>query len=335
MTRSATLGLLGFLGLFGLLGAGIGGVVGYRIAREQEPAPIVAGEPPAARRARLDAESLERELRRVQLADVATSEDPLVVDTFPVTFRDEISIERDHEPGADPADLVPMRERIAELEAEVARLTEIVRTGDERKQRIKRLIAKEPLRHGELYLELFERAMDGEAIALDPTPMLPLLLRLVDETGVAAAPIEDEARRVKPEPRIEDTWVTLRTWTDEIHDDPERAPVTFDDQLELSSTIRLPHDAEEWQGDDLELSIELSFGTGSDSGYSFFLQLSGPSSYGGQDSCVRLEWMPGRTLVERAPVRGGEESRALALGEFDALRRETELLLARLRSRLR
>src|SRR5688572_13227680 len=147
--------------------------------------------------------------------DAATSSDP--------AFGPSPSATRSAEPLATEAtgqsELEALRARVVELEDEIARLRDLVREGDDRRRQMKKTLAANTLVHGELWLETFEAFVDAEAVTEEPRRVFPLLLRMIDETGLASVPIEDGRRTLEPEPNAPDTQLKLGFWF-EVFSDP-------------------------------------------------------------------------------------------------------------------
>jgi hypothetical protein len=328
----------------------LGGLCGWWLARLQSEPGLGNGPPSATRSPSTSSEveapssasqaALARRSRRLDLddslarrlltpVDVESSEegsDDLVVDTLPASFANRIPIERDADPAIDP-----LLARIAALEDEVDRLQVSVRDGDPRRRRFQDLLAANKLLHEKLWRDLHELVADPGAFAEDPTRTFPLLLRLIDETGVATLKADEYGtRQMKPELDAEDTSVTFRSSVDQNRD--ERG--TWDSkQIGVDCCVRLPKAPEGWLAAPEPFEIHVTM----DRSENGLLRLYLDADDGEQRGALRLhiEWQSDLNYISRSPWRGSEESREMKPGEFPELHAAIDQLFDRLEMRIR
>jgi hypothetical protein len=251
--------------------------------------------------------------------------------------RDDAKVASDEE----LAGLARLRERVKELEAQVARLEAIVAANDPRTKRIREIFAKNELRHGALYREIAELACgDPESVAEDPRRMCGLLIRLIDETGLLAAPFADGNRDFEPEPEAPGIELSLnsnkQSYSETI--DGVESPATSE-QASLSFSLILLNMPEHWLGEPFALRIHWSIDEGSNRRGSMQLEIEDPtrSPLTGMPGVVswRLSWEPEEVHFSRTPVRGGEENLEGGPRDYAAERRLVNELFERLRVRAR
>ena len=256
-------------------------------------------------------------------------------------FEKELALavrERDDataESSVDPEEVERLRARVKELEAEVERLGTLVREGDHRRRRLKAVLESSSLEHEALWLDAFELFLDAEEITDDPSRAFPLIRRLVEETGLASAPLEDDLREVHPEPKAPETELGLGLRRDDTSRAPKGSAPILVEYVSLGLSLELPQNPEIWVGDDTMLSLGLEIERSAEPVLEFYLEVNGPRSYFGNDFEIKFEWSPSEASISRSPWRGGTEHRDLEPGEFTELRAAIEELFQWLKARAR
>jgi hypothetical protein len=272
----------------------------------------------------VDDEIASRLLGPVDVETSSEDSDELVVDTFGSTLGSRIEIEREADPAIDP-----LLARIAALEEEVDRLQATVRDGDSNRKHYQERLAVNKLLHEKLWRDLYELLADPEVFADDPARAFPLLLRVVDETGVATVAADEYGtRRVTPEPEAEETSVKFRR---DVHPyGNDNLPAT---QIELACDIVLPRVPETWRGYNNAVHVDLRLERCEGGVLEFSLTANDGSHPDRLE--VNVDWRPDFNYVARRPWHGGDESRQMEPNELPELHAAIDQLFDRLEMRLR
>src|SRR5262249_3514912 len=148
-------------------------------------------------------------------------------------------------------------------------------------------------------------------IAENPRRFCELLLRAIETTGLAAAPVSQDHREINPEPAAPDVAFSLDgssdLYTESI--DGEEA-VYGHGQASFRANIVLPKAPEEWLGRPLGLSITWTVDETEDGTAWMQLTIRDTSS-GNQSLFTGVEWSASWqrnvSYLSRSPLRGGDE----------------------------
>jgi hypothetical protein len=230
--------------------------------------------------------------------------------------------------SADPSgdELDRLREQVAELQAEVKRLRALLADGSARHHALRGLIAANELQHGKLYEEIVGLLVDDpESVAEDPRRMFDLILRLVDETGLAGAKVDDGGgREIAPEPAAPETILALCHNVNEWNDrDGDEGPVfhVSQDQVTFRLYLRLPKVPEGWIGQPLAVDCELQIQVSTQGDASLSLDCQPDAN----DRAKPIRWSlnvdrSGASLT-RYPFRGDEDSKQVPAADLTNERR--------------
>lgn len=218
--------------------------------------------------------------------------------------------------------IVALEAELARLRAELSEMRADLRAGDARRRRIGDHLAANELLHRELWRDLFEAVLDGEAVTKDPTRVFAPLLALAEATGLGNAERVDEGRRIAPEPKAPECELSLsRSWGDWQEGKGESARRLSMEGREIHARLDLRERPTGWTGETLSLSVSISVQRRSDGALDFELDIDGPSSLGGRDSEFNLSFeADGTGSVSRRPWGGDSDARDFAPGEFHELR---------------
>jgi hypothetical protein len=322
MRRSMSFGVVA-----GLL---TGAAVGFAVARWLEPA--------GARRSD-DARGVVFTARRTDAAIEPRTSPVEGADPIPGASREGVALaaSRDELPHGDDEELASLRARLAELEAEVARLRALFAANCPAALRVRELVDANELRFGSLFREIAEYAVgDPEGIAENPRRFCELLLRAIDVTGLAAAPVVQGHREIRPESAAPDVAFSLDGVSDltTVSIEGEEA-VYRHDQATLRAMIILPKAPEEWLGRPLGLSIEWTVDE-TENGTAWMQLSIRDASSSSQNLFTNVDWnsiweRDGSSL-SRSPLRGGDEDLQGGVDGFPAQRRMVDELTRRLRA---
>jgi hypothetical protein len=215
--------------------------------------------------------------------------------------------------------------RATDLEVEVGRLSAALERMDPRRQRIARLVAANELRHGDLYREVAELVLlDPESVTGDPSDAFGLLVRLADESGLAAAPAADRQKELHPERDAPELYLSLGSGEDELAE-----------WVRFSATLSLPKAPAEWRGSPLDLRVVLDLRRSRCGEASVLLSARG-NSFENRDGLEwSASWNRDATLLQRSPWNGGKDEQKCGPSDFAGLRVAVDGLFEKLRSRAR
>jgi uncharacterized small protein (DUF1192 family) len=252
-------------------------------------------------------------------------------------------VERD--PAARPAEssgdeLDELREQVAALQAEVKRLRAQLADGSARHHALHGLIAANELQHGKLYEEIVGLLVDDpESVAEDPRRMFDLILRLIDETGLAGSKVDDGGgREIAPELAAPETFLSLchsvNEWNDRDGDDGPVFHVS-QDQVTFRLTLRLPKVPEGWIGQPLAVDCELQIQVSTQGDASLSLDCQPDAN----DRAKPIRWSlnvdRGGASLTRHPYRGDEDSKQVSAAELTKERRWLDRIFQQLMTRAR
>jgi len=257
---------------------------------------------------------------------------------------DDVAAVVERDPDAKPIDpiddeLARLRTQVAELEAEVARLRAQLADGSARRHALHRQIAANELRHGKLYEELVGVLVDDpESVAEDPRRTFDLILRLVDETGLASAKLVEGRREIQPEPEAPETYLALQhsecEWDDRDGDEGPLVHINSD-QLAFRAILRLPKVPEGWLGQPLAVDVDLVVTCSTFGDADLHLECNSDI----HNATKAIEWNLGvnrhEATLRRAPIRGDEEWRCVAPADLAKERSWLDRLFQQLMTRAR
>src|SRR5262249_2284704 len=240
---------------------------------------------------------------------------------------------------ADPIDeeLIRLREEVGELQAEVKRLRALVADGSARHE-LHRLIAANELQHGDLYEELLGLIVDDpEGVAEDPRRAFELIVRLIDESGLAGAKVVDGQRELAPEPAAPELLLTLRyeRGTDRFDSGDGTGPFECPaDDVQFFARLTLPKAPEGWLGHPLSATVGLTIHICDriDTWLNLDMDLPtriAPSVFWG------IHIRSDEACLDRLPLRGGDASRVTSPAEFAIERAWLDRIFEQLRTRAR
>jgi hypothetical protein len=278
--------------------------------------------------------------------DAASPEPAAAASTPAATSLSAVRIESSGDDGAVSEELAPLRDRIAELEAEVERLRRELEGKDLKHRQLAQFFAANDLKHADLYRELVERFVaEPESVAEDPREACSLLVRAIDESGLSGAPrVVDSGgpgnvqylRSIEPEPAAPELSLNLdfNESGGIVRDDAGREQPRHTDYVELNVNLALPKAPEGWLGRPLAVHIRLHIQRGMPQ-EEFLLEANDPSS--GQPSALKVwvVWNDEQSVISRTPWNGDSDDRQLGPDEFPELRRLSQEVFVKLRSRAR
>jgi uncharacterized small protein (DUF1192 family) len=237
------------------------------------------------------------------------------------------------------AEVTRLRARITALEAEIARLHGLLERSDPRRRPLEELVAANDLKYGGLWDELAELLLiDAESVADDPRPLFELMVRLVDETGLALQQEEDHERTLAPEVNAPDVKLSLGFQKDDLVDAVVgvNGPST-QETVGLRVVLKLPKTTEGWKSGPLDLDIHLVVQATSRKEVGASFTATGRSFAGSSSRGVtwRGLWFREKASLHRSPRAGGEDALDGAPGDFAAERRIADDLFEKLKSRAR
>jgi hypothetical protein len=237
------------------------------------------------------------------------------------------------------AEVTRLRARITALEDEIERMRGLLEKSDPRRRPLVELVAANDLKYGALYAEIAELLLiDAESVADDPRPLFALLVRLVDETGLALAPEEDHERTLAPEVNAPDVKLSLGFQKDELVDAVVGVSGnSTQETVGLRVTLKLPKTTEGWKGGPLDLEIHLVVQSTSRKEVGASFTATGRSFAGSPSRGVtwRGLWFREKASLHRSPRAGGADALDGGPGDFAPERRIVDDLFEKLKSRAR
>jgi len=248
--------------------------------------------------------------------------------------------DRDAKP-VDPIDdeVARLRAQVTGFEAEIARLRAQLADGSACRHALRGLIAANELRHGKLYEEIVGLAVDDpDSVAEDPRHAFDLILRLIDETGLAGAKLNGESREIEPEPAAPDVRLSMShsAWDDNAQTVEGAPPIPRrHDQVQFHATLLLPKVPEGWLGQPLSAEVELAIEESNLGPAWLTLRLNADK----HDSAREIRWnlhVNGEgAFLSRTPVRGAEDCRETSIADVSKERAWLDRIFQQLMTRAR
>ena len=215
--------------------------------------------------------------------------------------------------------------RAAELELEVGRLSAALERADPRRGRIARLVAANELRHADLYREVAELVLlDPESVTEDPSDLFSLIVRLADESGLAATRAVDQHKELAPEREAPELHLVLGSGAEEGAE-----------WIRFSAVLTLPKVPAEWRGSPLDLHVALHLQRGRNGEASVLLSARGDSFENRNGLECGASWNRDSTQIRRCPRNGGEDDQKGGPSDFASFRAAVDDLFEKLKSRAR
>jgi hypothetical protein len=232
---------------------------------------------------------------------------------------DDVAAVVERDPVATPVDPVDgeiarLHAQVIDLEAEIARLRAQLADGSLRRRALHEMLAVNDLVHGKLYEEMLDLIVnDPESVAEDPRHAFALILRLIDETGLAPAELDQGIRMVAPEPNAPDLRLLLRDDRSECQEYDRPDLHWYEETIHFHAALQLPKVPEGWSAQPLDANVSLDV-TRSDRGSAGLeLTMAAGSLPGLHQVRWSLEVSPESACLTRSPWRCGEDSRDLPL----------------------
>jgi hypothetical protein len=251
--------------------------------------------------------------------DLTWTSAPAVAEAAPVAARADLELPQSFQIQLD-ADL-----RITSLEGEVGRLHAALDGHDPKRERIANLVAANDLLHGELYCQVAQLVLiDPESVTDDPSPAFQMVIRLTDETGLAAVKAENGQRELCPEPNAPELYLSLDSGNENEKE-----------WLRFSASLNLPNAPVDWRGSPLDLRVVLDLQRDADGNASALFSARGNSF----ENRSGLEWSEygsrDGSLLQRSPWNGGKDVRQCGPDDPAAFRAVVDDLFEKLKSRAR